>query len=148
MLQRNTLYYARATKVSGDPSVSIFRELQDGARIGASTCHHKVEAPVRPRFSQIWRDRRLWRMESRQLGNSVDFKRNRRCHLQPTGCFGDVSVAKGREHNIHLRASPAETELLLSSIYRLSSYLTGNTTRLRYRVKSVNAVWGNSRCLL
>jgi hypothetical protein len=29
-----------------------------------------------------------------------------------------------------------------------SSYVTGNTSRLHYRVQPVNAVWGNSRCLL
>jgi hypothetical protein len=29
-----------------------------------------------------------------------------------------------------------------------SPYLTGNTSRFRYRVQPVNAVWGNSRCLL
>jgi hypothetical protein len=29
--------------------------------------------------------------------------------------------------------------------YKLSSYLTGNTSRLHYRAQPVNAVWGNSR---
>jgi hypothetical protein len=29
-----------------------------------------------------------------------------------------------------------------------SPYLTGDTSRLRYRAPPVNAVWGNSRCLL
>jgi hypothetical protein len=29
-----------------------------------------------------------------------------------------------------------------------SSYLTGNTLRLRYRAQPVGAIWGNSRCLL
>jgi hypothetical protein len=33
-------------------------------------------------------------------------------------------------------------------IYKLRSYLTGNTLRLRYKAEPVNAVWGNSRCLL
>jgi hypothetical protein len=32
--------------------------------------------------------------------------------------------------------------------HRYSPYLTGNTLRLRYRDQPVNAVWGNSRCLL
>jgi hypothetical protein len=32
--------------------------------------------------------------------------------------------------------------------YKLSSYLTGNTSRLRYKAQPVNAVWGNSHCLL
>jgi hypothetical protein len=27
-------------------------------------------------------------------------------------------------------------------------YLTGDTLRLRYRAQPINAVWGNSRCLL
>jgi hypothetical protein len=31
---------------------------------------------------------------------------------------------------------------------KLSSFLTENTLRLRYRAQPVNAVWGNSRCLL
>jgi hypothetical protein len=30
--------------------------------------------------------------------------------------------------------------------YKLSVYLTGNTSCYRYRVQMVNAVWGNSRC--
>jgi hypothetical protein len=29
-----------------------------------------------------------------------------------------------------------------------SPYLTGNTLRIHYRAQPVNAVWGNSRCLL
>jgi hypothetical protein len=38
----------------------------------------------------------------------------------------------------------------MQRLYRqeFSSYLTGNTLRLRYRAQPVNAVWGNSRCLL
>jgi hypothetical protein len=43
----------------------------------------------------------------------------------------------------HLRA-----EFLLNNIYKFSSYLTGNTLRLRYKAQPVNGVWGNSRCLL
>jgi hypothetical protein len=35
-----------------------------------------------------------------------------------------------------------------TDIYKLSSYLTGNTSRLRYKAQPVNAVWGNSHCLL
>jgi predicted RNA-binding protein len=35
-----------------------------------------------------------------------------------------------------------------TDIYKLSSYLTGNTLLLRYKAQPVNAVWGNSRCLL
>jgi hypothetical protein len=44
--------------------------------------------------------------------------------------------------------NPLKTEFLLSDIYRSSLYLTGNTLRLHYRAQPVNAVWGNSRCLL
>jgi hypothetical protein len=35
-----------------------------------------------------------------------------------------------------------------TDIYKLSSYLTGDTWRLRYKAQPVNVVWGNSRCLL
>jgi hypothetical protein len=41
-----------------------------------------------------------------------------------------------------------KTEFLPNNIHRSSSYLTGNTLRLRYKAQAVNAVWGNSRCLL
>jgi hypothetical protein len=33
-------------------------------------------------------------------------------------------------------------------INKCSPYLTGDISRLRYRAQPVNAVWGNSRCLL
>jgi hypothetical protein len=39
-------------------------------------------------------------------------------------------------------------EFLLNNIYKSSSYLTGNTSRNRYKAQPVNAVWGKSRCLL
>jgi hypothetical protein len=44
--------------------------------------------------------------------------------------------------------NPLKTEFLLNNIWRFSSYITGNTLRLRYKAQTVNAVWGNSRCLL
>jgi hypothetical protein len=44
--------------------------------------------------------------------------------------------------------NPLKTELLLHNIYKSSSYLTGNALRLSYKEQPVNAVWGNSRCLL
>jgi hypothetical protein len=44
--------------------------------------------------------------------------------------------------------NPLETELLHNFIYRSSPYLTGNTSPLHYKAQPVNAVWGNSRCLL
>jgi hypothetical protein len=41
-----------------------------------------------------------------------------------------------------------ETHKEHTDTYKLSSYLTGNTLRLRYKAQPVNAVWKNSRCLL
>jgi hypothetical protein len=35
-----------------------------------------------------------------------------------------------------------------TDMYKLSSYLTGNTLRLRYKAQPVNAVWRNGRYLL
>jgi hypothetical protein len=46
------------------------------------------------------------------------------------------------------RANTLKTALLLNNIYKSSPYLTGNTLRLRYKAQPVNAVWGNSSCLL
>jgi hypothetical protein len=43
---------------------------------------------------------------------------------------------------------PLKTEFLLNNTYKFSPYLTGNTLRLHYKAQPVNAVWGNSRCLL
>jgi hypothetical protein len=49
--------------------------------------------------------------------------------------FGEtvIAVRTVRNTQIHCVGSP---------------YLTENTLRLRYRAQPVNAVWGNSRCLL
>jgi hypothetical protein len=47
---------------------------------------------------------------------------------------------------VHL--NPLKSEYLLNNIYKCSPYLTGNTLRLHYKAQPVNAVWGNSRCLL
>jgi hypothetical protein len=44
--------------------------------------------------------------------------------------------------------NPLKTGFLLNNIYESSPYLTGNTLRLHYKAQPVNAVWGNSRCLL
>jgi hypothetical protein len=51
---------------------------------------------------------------------------------------------------LHLMAyfNPLKTEFLLNNIYKYSSNLTGNILRHRYKAQPVNAVWGNSRCLL
>jgi hypothetical protein len=35
-----------------------------------------------------------------------------------------------------------------TAIVVIRPYLIGNTLRLRYKAQPVNAVWGNSRCLL
>jgi hypothetical protein len=43
---------------------------------------------------------------------------------------------------------PLKREMQLHNIYISSSYLTRNTVRLRYKAQPVNAVQGNSRCLL
>jgi hypothetical protein len=34
-------------------------------------------------------------------------------------------------------------EVSQSNVYRPRSYVTGNTSRLRYKAQPVNAVWGN-----
>jgi hypothetical protein len=41
-----------------------------------------------------------------------------------------------------------ENRMEHTDTYKLSSYLTGNTSRLRYKAQSVNAVWGNSHSLM
>jgi hypothetical protein len=47
-----------------------------------------------------------------------------------------------------LNWNPLMADFHRNSIQEFSSYLTGNTLRLRYRDQPVNAVWRNSRCLL
>jgi hypothetical protein len=41
-----------------------------------------------------------------------------------------------------------KTEFLPNNVYKFCPYLTGYTFRLYYKAQPVNAVWGNSRCLL
>jgi hypothetical protein len=55
--------------------------------------------------------------------------------------FGETVAIYCENHTEH-------TNTLPNNIYEFSPYLTGNTIRLRYKAQSVNAVWGNSRCLL
>jgi hypothetical protein len=43
---------------------------------------------------------------------------------------------------------PLKPEIHLNNIYKFSPYLTGNTLHLRYKAQPVNAVSGNSRCLV
>jgi hypothetical protein len=52
----------------------------------------------------------------------------------------------GFNHRSHF--NPLKTEFLPNNIYKSSSYLTGDISRLHYQAQPVNAVWGNSRCLL
>jgi hypothetical protein len=49
---------------------------------------------------------------------------------------------------IYILLNHLKTEFLHNVIQNSSSYLTRNTLRLRYEAQPVNAVWGNSRCLL
>jgi hypothetical protein len=52
-------------------------------------------------------------------------------------------------HRKHLRASTVYYGEHINTLCgHFSSYLTGDTLRLRYKAQPVNAVWGNSRCLL
>jgi hypothetical protein len=46
------------------------------------------------------------------------------------------------------RFDPLKTNCILNNIYEFSSYLTGSTSRFRYRDQPINAVWRNIRCLL
>jgi hypothetical protein len=46
--------------------------------------------------------------------------------------------------NMYMWAVKEET----CNTYKCAAYLTGDTSRLRYIAQPVNAVWGNSRCLL
>jgi hypothetical protein len=60
--------------------------------------------------------------------------RNNRCLLwEPYGTHRYAVLAECR---------------VLNNIYKSSPYLTGNTLRRHYKAQPVNAVWGNSRCLL
>jgi hypothetical protein len=54
----------------------------------------------------------------------------------------------GTARKFSFELNPLKTEFLLNNIFKSSLYLTGNTLRLRYKAQLVNAVWGNSRCLL
>jgi hypothetical protein len=47
---------------------------------------------------------------------------------------------------IHIK--PLKTEFLIYNIYKNSVRTSQETLRLRYKAQPVNAVWGNSRCLL
>jgi hypothetical protein len=44
--------------------------------------------------------------------------------------------------------NPLKTGFLHNFIYKSSPYLTENILHLHYKAQPVNAVWGNSRCLL
>jgi hypothetical protein len=48
----------------------------------------------------------------------------------------------------HGKTNLSRTQFLLNNICNSSLYITGNALRLFYKAQPVNAVWGNSRCLL
>jgi hypothetical protein len=79
--------------------------------------------------------------------------RNRVAHLYPRQWVPFSSPPTTRRATVEV-FDPNSTrdlyteEFLKPNIYKFSSYLTGNTLCLRYRDQPVNAVWGNSRCLL
>jgi hypothetical protein len=60
------------------------------------------------------------------------------------GCMGSMQC--NVEFGYQLSICPEFKDW--TSGHRYSPYLTGNTLHLRYRDQPVNAVWGNSRCLL
>jgi hypothetical protein len=68
--------------------------------------------------------------------------------LQWGSCFPSTSVSPASSHytNCSIFINSTKTEFLLDNIQKFSSYLTGNTLRLRYRDRSVNAVYGE-KCL-
>jgi hypothetical protein len=75
----------------------------------------------------------------------------RLCLIQSEiACPGDsnLSLITATRSGGLYKLNPLRNEFLLNNIYKFSPYLTGNTLRLRYRDQSVNAVRGNSRCLL
>jgi hypothetical protein len=47
-----------------------------------------------------------------------------------------------RKVGYKLQFKPLKTEFLLNTIYKFSSYLTGNTLGLRYKDQPAIAVWG------
>jgi hypothetical protein len=61
--------------------------------------------------------------------------------------FGETVAVYCENHMEHTHTVWAEYRVL-NNIYKSSPYLTGNTLRLHYKAQPVNAVWGNSRCLL
>jgi hypothetical protein len=61
---------------------------------------------------------------------------------------GSPSISRPTPLMKIVRFNPLKTESLLNDIYKSSPYLTGNTSRHRYKAQPVNTAWGNSRCLL
>jgi hypothetical protein len=60
--------------------------------------------------------------------------------------FGETVAVYCENHTEH--TDTVRTSQEPYGTHRYSPYLTGNTLHLRYRAQPVNAVWGNSRCLL
>jgi hypothetical protein len=63
---------------------------------------------------------------------------NRHCVTVPGTSVPEPDTEQNTVHTEHINTLCGH----------FSPYLTGNTLRLRYRAQPVNAVWGNSRCLL
>jgi hypothetical protein len=54
----------------------------------------------------------------------------------------DILALGTQQHHDHITLTSLPAPLIHGT-----AYLTGDTSRLRYRAQPVNAVWGNSRCL-
>jgi hypothetical protein len=67
--------------------------------------------------------------------------------LCPMAGFG-ISSIEPSGSAVRELVNPVKTGFLLNNICKSSPYRTGNTLCLRYKAQLVNAVWGNSRCLL
>jgi hypothetical protein len=66
------------------------------------------------------------------------------CQLMLFGTvFFILTAVRTSNPTYHLK-----TQFLVNNIYKFSPYLAGSTLRLHYKAQPVNAVWGNSRCLL
>jgi hypothetical protein len=90
------------------------------------------------------------------LGACLKELRNSDSVTQQVGCNGDGSdlylrgtwFESPRGHQQGFRCFPQFPLFAVYCDVQFSLYLTGNTLRLRYKAQPVDAVWGNSRCLL
>jgi hypothetical protein len=61
---------------------------------------------------------------------------------------GSLNVRNRTPGNLRVFEDSVNTsKTIFSNINKSNSFLTGNTSQIRYRAQPVNAVWGNSRCL-